>query len=153
NGGTCNGTYKWQQAHDSNNSHAATFWWKTRSERSGGAPLVATLTTLPTTTTTSTTSTTSTTTTTTSTTTSTTSTTTTTTTTTSTTLPPGPDAAGDGVCDANDDCPAVANPDQADGDGDGVGDACDPCTGNGQVVKPKLTITGLSTPPGDDRLK
>ena len=239
NGGTCNGTYKWQQAHDSNNSHAATFWWKTRSERSGGAPLVATLTTLPTTTTTtttSTTSTTSTTTTTTSTTTSTTSTTTTSTsttttdppsttttstttttepstttttvsttstvtsstttapptttsttslppttvttstttttttssssststlapttttstTTTSTTLPPCPDADGDGVCDANDDCPAVANPDQADGDGDGVGDACDPCTGNGQVVKPKLTITGLSTPPGDDRLK
>ena len=80
-------------------------------------------------------------------------TTTTSTTTTSTTLPPCPDADGDGVCDANDDCPAVANPDQADGDGDGVGDACDPCTGNGQVVKPKLTITGLSTPPGDDRLK
>jgi len=52
NGTTCNGTYKWKQAHDSNNSHDATFWWKTRSERSGGPALVGTLTTLPTTTTT-----------------------------------------------------------------------------------------------------
>lgn len=31
NGATCNGTYQWQQAHDSNNNHAANFWWKTRS--------------------------------------------------------------------------------------------------------------------------
>jgi cysteine-rich repeat protein len=31
NGSTCNGTYRWQQAHDSNNNHAANFWWKTRS--------------------------------------------------------------------------------------------------------------------------
>jgi cysteine-rich repeat protein len=31
NGATCNGSYQWQQAHDSSNSHAATFWWKTRS--------------------------------------------------------------------------------------------------------------------------
>jgi hypothetical protein len=35
------------------------------------------------------------------------------------------DADGDGVCDANDNCPAVANPDQADADADGTGDACD----------------------------
>jgi hypothetical protein len=39
----------------------------------------------------------------------------------------GGDTDGDGVCDANDNCPAVANPDQADSDGDGVGDACDNC--------------------------
>ena len=53
----------------------------------------------------------------------------------------------DGVPDANDNCPAVANPDQANFDGDSMGDACDPdddndglldvnepasCTGNPQ---------------------
>jgi hypothetical protein len=43
NGSTCNGTYKWTQTHDSNNSHAADFWWKTRSERSGGPDLISTL--------------------------------------------------------------------------------------------------------------
>ncbi|MES2885759.1 MAG: thrombospondin type 3 repeat-containing protein, partial [Pseudomonadota bacterium] len=39
--------------------------------------------------------------------------------------PPPPDADGDGVADASDNCPAVANPNQADTDGDGAGDACD----------------------------
>jgi hypothetical protein len=37
------------------------------------------------------------------------------------------DADGDGVPDASDDCPTVANPSQTDGDLDGVGDACDDC--------------------------
>ena len=41
--------------------------------------------------------------------------------------PPAPDKDGDGVLDASDNCPTVANPDQADTDGDGRGDACDPC--------------------------
>jgi hypothetical protein len=36
-----------------------------------------------------------------------------------------PDADGDGVGDATDNCPAAANPDQADTDGDGIGDVCD----------------------------
>ena len=43
NGATCNGTYKWKQAHDSNNSHNATFWWKTRSERAAGPDLIGSL--------------------------------------------------------------------------------------------------------------
>ncbi|AWV88594.1 amidohydrolase family protein [Bradymonas sediminis] len=44
------------------------------------------------------------------------------------------DADGDGIADADDNCPTVFNPirpldgqAQADSDGDGVGDACDPC--------------------------
>jgi len=37
------------------------------------------------------------------------------------------DSDGDGVPDNIDNCPIVANPDQADRDGDGVGDACDDC--------------------------
>jgi hypothetical protein len=39
----------------------------------------------------------------------------------------GPDNDGDGVEDALDNCPLVANPSQDDGDGDGVGDTCDNC--------------------------
>jgi hypothetical protein len=38
-----------------------------------------------------------------------------------------PDFDGDGVPDAIDNCPAVANADQLDSDGDGLGDACDLC--------------------------
>lgn len=35
------------------------------------------------------------------------------------------DADGDGVADADDNCPDTANADQADEDGDGIGDACE----------------------------
>jgi gliding motility-associated-like protein len=35
------------------------------------------------------------------------------------------DSDGDGVLDANDNCPSVANANQADFDGDGIGDVCD----------------------------
>ena len=39
----------------------------------------------------------------------------------------------DGVLDCDDNCPGVANPDQADTDGDGVGDACEDEDGDGIV--------------------
>lgn len=38
-----------------------------------------------------------------------------------------PDGDSDGIPDADDNCPVVANADQMDADGDGVGDACDIC--------------------------
>lgn len=55
------------------------------------------------------------------------------------TVPPPPDGDGDGVPDATDNCPAVANPLQTDTDGDGIGDACDvvappPAAGATRVV-------------------
>jgi len=37
---------------------------------------------------------------------------------------PFPDGDGDGVCDATDNCPGIANLDQADSNTDGTGDAC-----------------------------
>lgn len=43
NGATCNGTFSWRQAHDRNNKHAATFWWKTYSLPSGGGVVDALL--------------------------------------------------------------------------------------------------------------
>ena len=40
------------------------------------------------------------------------------------------DGDADGLCGAADNCPAVANANQADGDGDGIGDVCDACPGD-----------------------
>lgn len=42
----------------------------------------------------------------------------------------GSDADGDGIEDSVDNCPNVANADQADSDGDGIGDACDSTNNN-----------------------
>ncbi len=38
-----------------------------------------------------------------------------------------PDSDGDGLCDEEDNCPDISNPDQTDTDGDGYGDVCEPC--------------------------
>jgi poly(hydroxyalkanoate) depolymerase family esterase len=43
-----------------------------------------------------------------------------------------PDTDGDGITDANDNCPNQANADQADNDGDGIGNVCD-ATPDGEV--------------------
>jgi hypothetical protein len=40
---------------------------------------------------------------------------------------PCADRDGDGVCDLDDNCPAIRNAPQIDRDGDGDGDRCDPC--------------------------
>jgi PKD repeat protein len=42
--------------------------------------------------------------------------------------PPSLDHDGDGVLDAEDNCPDTPNPEQEDADGDGPGDACDNCS-------------------------
>jgi Bacterial Ig domain/von Willebrand factor type A domain/PKD domain/GDSL-like Lipase/Acylhydrolase/Thrombospondin type 3 repeat len=50
------------------------------------------------------------------------------------------DEDGDGVPAAVDNCPKVANVDQADTDGDGIGDACDPTSGIASTDKDGVTI-------------
>jgi hypothetical protein len=45
-----------------------------------------------------------------------------------------PDADVDGIADGNDNCPNVANPDQADNDIDHLGDVCDPDDDNDGVL-------------------
>ena len=54
------------------------------------------------------------------------------------------DTDGDTVPDASDNCPTVANTDQADGDGDLVGTACDNCT---LVANIRESATFLTTNP------
>jgi len=63
------------------------------------------------------------------------------------------DQDGDGIPDASDDCPTIADPGQQDGDGDGLGDACDPCTGTGTWGKGKVILGKLLAPSGDETLK
>jgi beta propeller repeat protein len=79
-------------------------------------------------------------------------------------VPPNPcaglggDTDGDGVCDPNDNCPAVANPDQADIDGNGIGDACQPnqppvADAGSDVtvyVNAEVLLSGAATDPDGD---
>ncbi len=63
------------------------------------------------------------------------------------------DTDGDGVADPGDNCPEIANPDQADMDFDGIGNVCDPNTG--PVASPSsLTVledeSGTGTLTGSD---
>jgi hypothetical protein len=52
------------------------------------------------------------------------------------------DSDNDGVIDAIDNCPSVANKDQADGDGDGRGDACQLGGGSDLAANPSLCSSG-----------
>lgn len=55
------------------------------------------------------------------------------------------DTDSDGVPDALDNCPTIANSDQSDLDNDGIGDACDPCTqGPGGVCIPTVSAWGAA---------
>jgi cysteine-rich repeat protein len=63
-----------------------------------------------------------------------------------------PDGDGDGTCDVEDNCPALANVGQADDDADDLGNACDPCTLGASVTKHKLTLVKLVAPAGDEKL-
>ncbi len=65
----------------------------------------------------------------------------------------GGDSDGDGICNATDNCPNDANPNQADADGDGIGDVCDTGGGNGGTCNDvtavgtngQVTISNIAT--------
>ncbi|MES2885786.1 MAG: S8 family serine peptidase [Pseudomonadota bacterium] len=54
--------------------------------------------------------------------------------------PPPADGDSDGVADSSDNCPAIANADQANSDGDSQGNVCD-STPNGDVTPPPPVVT------------
>jgi hypothetical protein len=54
------------------------------------------------------------------------------------------DQDGDTISDGLDNCPTVANPDQADSDADGVGDLCDNCV---NVANPRVPAGFLDANP------
>ena len=62
------------------------------------------------------------------------------------------DRDGDGICDADDNCPEVANAGQADANGNGLGDACE-CVGPVALANAKVKLGKRDTPPGDDTLQ
>lgn len=70
------------------------------------------------------------------------------------------DTDGDGLCDSDDNCPAVPNSDQTDSDGDGNGDACDICPGlddtvddNGNGIPDCTEIINVTILLGDGGIK
>jgi Thrombospondin type 3 repeat len=54
------------------------------------------------------------------------------------------DVDSDGVCDADDNCVQVANPNQEDADNDGVGDACDGCPADPAKIAPGQCGCGVA---------
>jgi hypothetical protein len=57
----------------------------------------------------------------------------------------GGDQDGDGICDADDDCPSMPDPTQADLDGDGVGDACDSVDGAFTIARLAVRVAVPAT--------
>jgi hypothetical protein len=53
------------------------------------------------------------------------------------------DTDDDGVPNGLDNCPNVANPDQADADGDGIGDACDNCVSAPNPLQEDVDLDGV----------
>src|SRR5712691_2757632 len=64
---------------------------------------------------------------------------------------PRGDEDHDGVPAEQDDCPAIANPDQADADGDGLGDLCDDCPATADPGQRDADGDGRGDPCDDDR--
>jgi hypothetical protein len=58
------------------------------------------------------------------------------------------DTDGDGLRDADDNCPTVPNPNQNDSDNDGIGDACDPAP-MPPAYNDKVTTTSTVAPPSN----
>jgi hypothetical protein len=63
---------------------------------------------------------------------------------------PDSDSDGDGVGDRIDNCPAIANADQADVDFDGYGDQCDACPKDLNKIKPETCGCGVGDVDSDD---